>query len=251
MLNYITAEFLRAKKSISIKLLIIAGILVPAIIVVEFLKGANLDQAYQNSFLGVCSVFTVAGAQIVGILVLIFTYKKNDIYKIMLTQGRSKLGIVIYDFLSSSLLVIAISLFMLSSCFVYDFIFSKIYSTEVFIGKDLFLNIYFWSLINQLFINSLIFACIYITSSTSTGTIVSIVILFSTIFIVYTPQYRKLVLDILDIFYPYKYLSYENLTGYFTVESIDIDYFVVFGKLLMDSFISIFLSYNAFKRRNL
>lgn len=166
MLNFLRAEFFRAKKSILIKVLILAGIIIPAILALfvnDFFQTESVEgQAYL--FLSSLLPFLVFGSNIYA-LVIIYVKKSNDYYRLLLSQGLSKFSILAYDFVFYQLLVLGLGLISALTCILASGIINYSQGFDVFAGTKMFMETFFYVFQMQVGVNSLIYILTYLMDS--------------------------------------------------------------------------------------
>lgn len=166
MLNFLRAEFFRAKKSTLIKVLILAGIIIPAILALfvnDFFANESVEnQAYL--FLVSLTPFLVFGSNIYS-LVITYVKKPNDYYRLLLSQGLSKFSILAYDFVFYQLLVLVLGLISALTCILASGIINYSQGLEVFAGAKMFMDRFFRVYLMQVGVNSLIYILTYLMDS--------------------------------------------------------------------------------------
>ncbi|MDO5027822.1 MAG: hypothetical protein Q4E36_01035 [Bacillota bacterium] len=166
MLNFIRAEFFRAKKSILIKVFIVAGIIIPALLLVSMEAAVThyIKTEEGFSFLASISSLIMVGANLTS-LVIIFIGKSNDYYRLLLSQGLSKLQIVVYDFVFYQLLVLALGLFTAFVCLGLNAYINYSCGVPLFKGVAIFFALFFYFYHVQIAINSLTYLLYYVFKS--------------------------------------------------------------------------------------
>ena len=171
MLNYITSEIYRSSKSITMKILLIAGILVPAFM--GFVYSINSYAVGDITFLNFASSAMVAGSLILGILIMIVIYKSKEIYSLLLSQGFSSFQLVLYEYLSYISIMILLSLLIAFICIVVEFFVSINLGYEFLKDINVFLDAYIWLLLGQISASSFIFGLSFLTNSVGFGVLIT------------------------------------------------------------------------------
>lgn len=174
MLNYITSEIYRSTIPKLIRILKIAGILIP--VLVGFIFILNDYTVADITFLKFIEPFLLSGAFILGICLIVFIYKKEDSYKVILAQGFSRFQVILYDFISYIIILLFLSLLALGICLILELIISYYLGYIAFIELESFLNTYFWIFVGQISTSCFIFAITHITKSTAGGIILAYII---------------------------------------------------------------------------
>lgn len=166
MLNFLRAELFRAKKSTLIKVLILAGIIIPAILAIfvnDFFASESVENQ-ANVFLLSLLPFLVFGSNIYS-LVIIYVKKPNDYYRLLLSQGLSKFPILAYDFVFYQLLVLVLGLISALTCILASGLINYSQGLELFAGTKMFMDTFFRIFQMQVGVNSFIYILTYLMDS--------------------------------------------------------------------------------------
>lgn len=185
MLNYLSGEFFRIRKSNLIKGLLIAGIFFPALF--AFVLVPSLTQVEKtivhSSFLYDISSLFVFSANIISSIILL-VYKNKEEMRILLSQGRSKREIVVYDYISFQLLLTLLALFMATICIFINFLMAKYYSYDYTDGLKVFVDRFVMMLIIQYISNSYFYFFSYLADNSVFGYVFVIIFsLFAPVFV--------------------------------------------------------------------
>lgn len=248
MLNFLRAEFFRAKKSILIKVLILAGIIIPAILALfvnDFFQTESVEgQAYL--FLSSLLPFLVFGSNIYA-LVIIYVKKSNDYYRLLLSQGLSKFSILAYDFVFYQLLVLVLGLISALTCIVASGLINYSQGLEIFAGTKFFMEAFFRVFLMQVGVNSLIYILTYLMDSGVLAYICNYIIHLGIVGFWDTlkDKFPGFFIKGLSLFFPLsKFVDYLNLAQGFGI------FRTVFW-LVLYPLLAIFISYKIFSRREL
>ena len=248
MLNFLRAEFFRAKKSILIKVLILAGIIIPAILALfvnDFYETESVEgQAYL--FLSSLLPFLVFGSNIYA-LVIIYVKKPNDYYRLLLSQGLSKFSILAYDFVFYQLLVLVLGLISAFTCIVASGIINYNQGFEVFAGAKMFMDRFFRVYQMQVGVNSLIYILTYLMDSGVLAYLSNYIIYLVIVgfWDTFKDKFPGFFLKGLSLFFPLSgFIDYINLSHGFSI------FKTVFWMALYP-LLAIYIAYKIFSRREL
>ena len=171
MLNYITSEIYRSSKSITMKILLIAGILVPAFM--GFVYSINTYAVGDITYLTFMSSIMPAGSIVLGIIIMIVIYKSREIYSLILSQGVSIFQLVVYEYLIYMSIIILLSLLLVLVCILVEFFVSINLGYEFLKEINIFLDAYIWLLLGQISVSSFIFGLSFLTNSVGFGVLIT------------------------------------------------------------------------------
>lgn len=126
MFNHIAAEFFRARKSLSIKILYAVGILFPmavSLFLIIFFENNRMSYHLAH-FLDYMVTFSYAGGLIGAVVFVIFTYKDKDIKLIYSTFKSSRFKAYMDDLSSIVFLISVFCLFEIIICLLLGYIMS-------------------------------------------------------------------------------------------------------------------------------
>lgn len=180
MLNHIMAEFFRAKNSVLIKGMYLAGIIVPVLILfVTTLMGIP------DEFMRLITDIEWMGGVYATVIVARFCHKSSDIKAVNITYGTNKIRSYIYDFVSGALLITTFAVLEFIYVLALAFLFSGV--SDVIISStslDLFFNETFISVIRALILFNNFFALLHLFDSPAMGISVSLALgIFGFLFI--------------------------------------------------------------------
>lgn len=248
MLNFLRAEFFRAKKALLIKILILAGIIIPAILAL-FVNDFFASEAVENQayvFLLSLFPFLVFGSNIYS-LVIIYVKKPNDYYRLLLSQGLSKFSILAYDFVFYQLLVLGLGLISALTCIVASGIINYKQGLEIFAGTKVFLYTFFRIYQVQVGVNSFIYILTYLMDSGVLAYLSNYIIYLGIVGFWDTLKSKLpgFFLKGFSLFFPLsKFIDQLNLSSGFGV------FRIVFW-LVLYPLLAIYISYKIFSRRDL
>lgn len=181
MLNYITSEIYRSSKSITMNILLMAGIFIPAIM--GFIYSINTYTIGDITYLTFMSSIMPAGSIVLGIIIMIVIYKSREIYSLILSQGVSIFQLVVYEYLTYMSIIILLSLLLVLVCIIVEFFVSLNLGYEFLKDINVFLDAYIWLLLGQISASSFIFGLSFLTNSVGFGVLTTYLLsLFDPIF---------------------------------------------------------------------
>lgn len=171
MLNYITSEIYRSSKSITMNILLMAGIFIPAIM--GFIYSINTYTIGDITYLTFMSSIMPAGSIVLGIVIMIVIYKSREIYSLILSQGVSIFKLVVYEYLTYMSIIILLSLLLVLVCIIVEFFVSLNLGYEFLKDINVFLDAYIWLLLGQISVSSFIFGFSFLTKSVGFGVLIT------------------------------------------------------------------------------
>lgn len=242
MLNYLSSEMFRARKSTRFKLLVLVGMAVPSILAIGY-KGYYKSPLYylnkKIAYLEDIGEILLLAQFFLGIMLINFLYKDKHYQRMELASGKHRRMMVIQNLFTLQFLTVAISLLFMIVVMITNIILCLTLGIGYNVGLFTLLLAYRKSLISQLLLNQQLIGLIYLTNSKVLTTFIVVLIsIYHPALITFTAQGVNV---LIRIFFPYYFLLEDSTTLNISLTFI-MHYFA-------NAAIYIIIAYQSFKRR--
>lgn len=208
MLNYLSSEMFRAKKSFAFKMLILAGILFLLYLAISFYIYTLTEPSsseYSMYYLEGVGDFSMFMGFVGGIFLLNYLYKDEDYHRIALSSGKSKMAMILENLLTINLLSIIYLAILGIMILIMNYILSLILGFDHTMGLAEFIDYYKKTILLQFFLNQQMIGIIYLTNNKGITTFLFVFFGFnSSLAINYMPRTLNLIFKFV---FPYYYLA--------------------------------------------